>query len=58
MRKRCCVGTLEERIDRLIEEKKDLAERIVGSGEGWLTELDTGRLRELVALGSEAVAEG
>ncbi len=58
VRKLCCVGTLEERIDRLIEEKKDLAERIVGSGEGWLTELDTGRLRELVALGSEAVAEG
>lgn len=31
---------LSKRIqDRLIEEKKDLAERIVGSGEGWLAEL-------------------
>jgi SNF2 family DNA or RNA helicase len=58
VRKLTCVGTLEERIDRMIEEKKDLAERIVGTGEAWLTELDTAQLRDLVALSSEAVAEG
>lgn len=56
VRKLTCVGTLEERIDQLIAEKKDLAEQIVGSGEAWLTELDTAQLRELVALTSEAVA--
>jgi SNF2 family DNA or RNA helicase len=56
VRKLTCVGTLEERIDRLIAEKKDLAEQIVGSGEAWLTELDSRQLRELVALSSEAVA--
>src|SRR5438105_10850577 len=52
-----CVGTLEERIDQMIEQKKELAERIVGSGEGWLTELSTSELREVVKLSAEAVAE-
>ena len=56
VRKLTCVGTLEERIDQLIAEKKDLAEQIVGSGEAWLTELDTPQLRELVALTGDAVA--
>jgi SNF2 family DNA or RNA helicase len=58
VRKLTCVGTLEERIDRMIEDKKELAQRIVGTGEAWLTELETGQLRELVALSSDAVAEG
>jgi non-specific serine/threonine protein kinase len=57
VRKLVCVGTLEERIDEMIEEKRELAERIVGTGEGWLTELSTARLRELVALSADAVAE-
>lgn len=56
VRKLTCVGTLEERIDRLISQKKDLAERIVGNGEAWLTELDTAQLRELVTLSTDAVA--
>jgi len=55
VRKLTCVGTLEERIDQLIAEKKDLADQIVGSGEAWLTELDTAQLRELVALSADAV---
>ncbi len=41
----------------MIEQKKDLAERIVGTGEAWLTELSTAELRDLVALGGDAVAE-
>lgn len=45
-----CSGTMEEAIDQLIESKTALAESIVGSGENWLTELDDGRLRELLAL--------
>jgi len=56
VRKMMCVGTLEERIDRLLADKRDLADRIVGTGEAWLTELDTGQLRELVALSTDAVA--
>ena len=55
VRKLTCVGTLEERIDTLIAQKRELAERIVGSGERWITELDTAQLRELVTLSSEAV---
>lgn len=45
-----CLGTVEERIDAMIEEKKALAERIIGSGEKWLTEMSTADLRELVRL--------
>jgi superfamily II DNA or RNA helicase len=57
VRKFVCVGTLEERIDGMIEDKKALAERIVGTGESWLTELSVAELREVVALSPEAVAE-
>jgi SNF2 family DNA or RNA helicase len=45
-----CLGTLEERIDQMIEDKKLLAESIIGSGENWLTEMSTADLRELVKL--------
>ncbi|HYB26152.1 MAG TPA: DEAD/DEAH box helicase [Solirubrobacteraceae bacterium] len=55
VRKLTCVGTLEERIDTLIAQKKELAERIIGTGERWITELDTAQLRELVTLSREAV---
>ncbi len=50
------VGTVEERIDALLEQKKDLAERIVGKGEDWITELTTEELRELFALRAEVIA--
>ena len=43
-------GTLEEMLDDMIESKKGLAQAVVGSGEGWLTELSTAELRELVKL--------
>jgi SNF2 family DNA or RNA helicase len=46
-------GTLEERIDEMIESKKGLAEAIIGSGEQWLTELSTEELRQLVELRQE-----
>ena len=52
-----CVGTLEERIDMMIEQKKELADSIVGSGENWLTEMSTTQLKELFALSREAVGE-
>jgi len=45
-------GTVEERIDAMIERKRDLAQRVVGSGEAWLTDLSTDDLREAVALRS------
>ncbi|MEZ4589866.1 MAG: DEAD/DEAH box helicase [Chloroflexota bacterium] len=45
-----CLGTLEERIDAMIEEKKALANSIIGKGENWLTEMSTADLRTLVSL--------
>lgn len=50
-------GTLEERIDRMIEEKSNLADRIIGSGERGLTELSTAGLRELLMLRSDAIGD-
>ncbi len=44
------MGTLEERIDEMIESKKKLAEDIVGSDESWLSNLDNEAFRNLVAL--------
>ncbi|MFG1943134.1 DEAD/DEAH box helicase [Nonomuraea sp. NPDC048826] len=55
VRKLICAGTLEERVDELIERKKALAERVVGAGEDWLADLSTRELREVFRLTSEAV---
>ena len=57
VRKFVCVGTLEERIDAMIEEKKPLAEQVVGTGKNWLAGLSTAQLREVVALSEDAVPE-
>ena len=43
-------GTLEERIDEMIESKKELAERVISHGERWLTDLSTSQLRDLLTL--------
>ena len=50
-----CAGTLEEKIDEMIERKKAVAEQVVGTGEGWLTELSNEQLKELFTLRAEAV---
>lgn len=50
-------GTLEERIDEMIESKTELAENIIGQGERWLTDLDTDQLRDLLALRADAIAD-
>jgi len=52
-----CVGTLEEKIDEMIERKKEVAAGVVGTGEAWLTELSTAELKEIFALRKEAVEE-
>lgn len=51
------MGTLEEKIDRMLEEKRGLADAVVSGGEAWLTQLSTDELRALVALGSDAAVE-
>ncbi|MGW5260497.1 SNF2-related protein [Microbispora sp. NPDC004025] len=56
VRKFVCAGTLEERIDEMIERKKALAESVVGTGEDWIADLSTAELRELFRLSPEAVS--
>jgi SNF2 family DNA or RNA helicase len=53
-----CRGTLEERIDGMIDEKKELARSIIGAGESWITELSNEELADLVALGRDAIETG
>jgi hypothetical protein len=43
-------GTLEDRIASLLNKKRELADAIVGSGEGWIAELSDNELTELVSL--------
>jgi SNF2 family DNA or RNA helicase len=52
-----CTGTLEERINEMIESKKQLAEQTVDAGENWLTELDTDHLRDLLLLDRSAIID-
>ncbi|NJL86097.1 MAG: DEAD/DEAH box helicase [Leptolyngbyaceae cyanobacterium SM1_1_3] len=51
------IGTLEERIDKMIEDKKKLAGAIVGADESWLTELDNNSFKQLIALNQKAILE-
>ncbi len=57
VRKMICAGTLEERIDELIERKTAVAETVVGTGEQWLTELSNSDLKKIIALSREAVGD-
>jgi SNF2 family DNA or RNA helicase len=44
-------NTFEEKIDAMIQGKKELADLTVASGEQWITELSDREIRELVSLG-------
>ncbi|TQJ24345.1 non-specific serine/threonine protein kinase [Micromonospora sp. A202] len=57
VRKFVCAGTVEEKVAAMIADKRALAQRVVGTGEQWITELSTGQLRELFALEAGAVVE-
>jgi len=50
-------GTLEERIDEMIEKKTGIANQVIGSGQQWLSELSNEDLSKLIKLGSEALGE-
>ncbi|MFC0037397.1 DEAD/DEAH box helicase [Actinomadura rayongensis] len=56
VRKFVCAGTLEERVDEMIERKKSLAEAIVGTGEDWLADLSVAELRDVLRLSPDAVS--
>ncbi|MEE4378114.1 MAG: DEAD/DEAH box helicase [Candidatus Competibacteraceae bacterium] len=51
------LGTLEERIDQMLEDKKKVAELVVGSDESWLTELDNAGFKRLIALNRSTVLD-
>ncbi|MBV9024072.1 MAG: ATP-dependent helicase [Streptomycetaceae bacterium] len=47
-------GTVEDKVARLLESKRELADAVVGSGEAALTELSDAELADLVALGKQS----
>lgn len=54
-----CLGTIEEKIDRLIADKKELADDILaGGGESILTEMSDRELLDIVSLDLERVSIG
>lgn len=44
------LGTLEERIDEMLENKQQLSDNVISSSEGWITELSTEALKDLFTL--------
>lgn len=44
------LGTLEERIDEMLESKQQLSDNVISSSEGWITELSTDELKDLFTL--------
>jgi len=50
-------GTLEERIDQMIEDKKKIAGAIVGSDESWLARLDNDAFKQLIALNRATIID-
>jgi SNF2 family DNA or RNA helicase len=49
------LGTLEERIDQMIEDKKSVASRIVAADESWLTHLDNEKFKSLIELNHQSM---
>lgn len=45
-----CAGTIEEQISIMIRDKRDIARRVVGTGEAWLGDLGDAELLELLQL--------
>jgi SNF2-related domain/SNF2 Helicase protein/Helicase conserved C-terminal domain len=51
-----CTATLEERIDALLDSKRELAEQVIsGHADDWLADLDLDAIRAAVALAPEAI---
>ena len=47
----------EEKIDAMIEAKRELVGSVIGSGEAWITKLSNAELKELFALREDALGE-
>jgi len=51
------LGTLEERIDQMIEDKKKISNLVTGSDESWIAKLDNQAFKQLIALNRQSVTE-
>jgi SNF2 family DNA or RNA helicase len=51
------IGTLEEKIDQMIEDKKKISSSVVGNDESWLTNLDNEAFKQLIALNKSAILD-
>lgn len=49
------LGTLEEKIDEMLESKQQLSDDVISGSEGWITELSTDALKDLFTLRREWV---
>jgi len=45
-----CTGTLEERIQQMLERKREVADNLLAAGENWITELSNEELKRLLTL--------
>ncbi|MBU3130444.1 DEAD/DEAH box helicase [Clostridium tagluense] len=52
-----CMGTLEEKIDEMLERKQALAESIVSTNENWISEMNNDELRELFILDHDNIVD-
>lgn len=50
-----CTGTVEEHINNMIEEKQEVSDSIISTGEKWITELSTRDLKKILRLQKGAV---
>ncbi len=55
VRKFITAGTLEDKIDEIIDDKQRTADVVVGAGEGWLTALSNQDLKRVFTLSKEAL---
>lgn len=49
------LGTLEERIDEMLESKQQLSDDVISGSENWITELNNDALKDLFTLRREWV---
>jgi superfamily II DNA or RNA helicase len=45
-----CTGSLEERIQQMLERKREVADNLLAAGENWITELSNEELKRLLTL--------
>ncbi|TFE25524.1 DEAD/DEAH box helicase [Cohnella luojiensis] len=51
------LGTLEERIDEMLDSKQQLSDNVISSSEGWITELSTDELKDLFTLRRDVIGQ-